>query len=146
MAASATRGGARRSMRSVRPFASAAAVAGLALVGGCGGGGSAATTSAATATRSTTAACTGAAKVRRHVARVPNDLAAVRRAARTGSHAATSRATDRLLLDLGYLPPVRRNRVIDEAAAAVTSVCEDCFQALEAMRPIPSLKYGSGAC
>ncbi|HET8605776.1 MAG TPA: hypothetical protein VFL66_01980 [Gaiellaceae bacterium] len=129
----------------MRPLASAAALAGLALVGGCGGG-SAATTSAVTATRSTTAACTGAAKVRRHVARVPNDLAAVRRAARADSHAATSRATDRLLLDLGYLPPVRRNRVIDEAAATVTSVCEDCFQALEAMRPIPSLKYGSGTC
>lgn len=143
MAASATFDS---TLRSVRPLAGATVAAGLALLAGGCGGGSAATTSAATTARSTTAACTSAAKVRRHVARVPHELAAVRRAARTGSHAATSRATDRLLLDLGYLPPVRRNRVIDEAAAAVTSVCEDCFQALEAMRPIPSLKYGSGTC
>jgi hypothetical protein len=61
------------------------------------------------------------------------------------SHAAVSRATDRFPLDLADVPALRRNRLIDEAAAAVVGVCRDCFLALEAERPIPALAGGS-AC
>jgi hypothetical protein len=63
------------------------------------------------------------------------DLAAMR-AART--HARASAATDRFLLDVGRgdLPIFRANRLIDHAVAAVTGICQDCFQALEAGRPI----------
>jgi hypothetical protein len=32
-----------------------------------------------------------------------------------------------------------RNRMIDHAAAAVASSCEQCFQMLEAIRPIPQI-------
>jgi hypothetical protein len=39
-----------------------------------------------------------------------------------------------------------RNRMIDHAAAIVSPVCEQCFQALEAARPIPALRYGDAGC
>jgi hypothetical protein len=32
-----------------------------------------------------------------------------------------------------------KNRMIDHAAAAVAPVCEQCFQMLEAVRPIPQI-------
>jgi len=106
----------------------------------CGSGGGGTTASVA---RTATTACPGAAKAHRHIARVSEDLARLRAAARTGSHAATSTAADRFMIDVAYEPAGRRNRLIDHAAAAVLGVCEDCFQALEAMRPIPAMKYGS---
>jgi hypothetical protein len=71
----------------------------------------------------------------RYFRRANADLAAMR-AAKT--HAQASRATDRFLLDVGVgnLPIFRANRLIDHAIAAVTPICQDCFQALEAARPI----------
>jgi hypothetical protein len=40
-----------------------------------------------------------------------------------------------------------RNRMIDHAAAIVAPVCQQCFQALEAERPIPAIAHGdSGKC
>lgn len=121
----------------------ASAIAAAIALAGCGAAGTSGRRTAAAA-GTTTSPCPDAAKARRHVARVAADLAALRRAARSGSHPATSRATDRFLLDVAYEPALRRNRLIDHAAAAVLGVCEDCFQALEAERPIPSLKYGGG--
>jgi hypothetical protein len=49
-----------------------------------------------------------------------------------------SRAVDRFLLDVADRDvPVRvRSRFIDRAAAIVSPLCEQCFQALEASRPI----------
>jgi hypothetical protein len=126
----------RRALRQLLLLVGAAAC--TIAAAGCGSSGVASTSTAA-------APCPPRARVRRHVSRVAGDLAKLRRAAATGSHAATSRATDRFLLDVAYEPPLRRNRLLDRAAAAVVGVCDDCFQALEAMRPIPALKYG-GAC
>ena len=51
---------------------------------------------------------------------------------------ALARAVDRFLLDVADrdVPVHVRSRFIDRAAAAVAPVCEQCFQALEASRPI----------
>jgi len=58
-----------------------------------------------------------------------------------------SRLTDRFLLDAAYLGPYSRNRLIDHAAAAASAGgCHNCFEALEAARPIPALKYSSPTC
>jgi hypothetical protein len=56
---------------------------------------------------------------------------------------AANHATDRFLLDLGRAPidNLTRNRLIDRAAAAIVSVCQQCFQALEAQRPIPTIAH-----
>ena len=49
------------------------------------------------------------------------------------------RLTARFIEDLegSHLSPKSRNRQIDHAAAAVATSCEQCFQQLEAIRPIP---------
>jgi hypothetical protein len=50
---------------------------------------------------------------------------------------ALSNAVDRFLLDVASreLPVHVRSRYIDRAAAIVSPLCEQCFQALEASRP-----------
>ena len=120
-------------------------------VAGCGGSdgkpaADAGTTTAAAATTSS-AECSGSkdrAVVRRKVARLSRDLARIRTLAapiktRTlDGTPALSAAVDRFLLDMADKDvPVRtRSRLIDRAAAAVSPVCEQCFQALEANRPV----------
>jgi hypothetical protein len=42
-------------------------------------------------------------------------------------------------LESSHLSPKARNREIDHAAAAVATSCEQCFQQLEAIRPIPQI-------
>jgi hypothetical protein len=42
-------------------------------------------------------------------------------------------------LDRSILPPEARNRMIHHAAAAVAAGREQCFQQLEAIRPIPQI-------
>jgi hypothetical protein len=56
----------------------------------------------------------------------------------TKTHARASALTDRFLLAEASsgLPVYTRNRMVDHAIAAVTAICDDCFQALEAARPI----------
>jgi hypothetical protein len=51
------------------------------------------------------------------------------------------RATTRYASDLerSSLDNLTRNRQLDFAAAAVAGVCDQCFEQLEAMRPIPAL-------
>jgi hypothetical protein len=44
-------------------------------------------------------------------------------------------------LDRSAIDNLSKNRVIDHAAAAVAPVCEQCFQQLEAMRPIPAIAH-----
>jgi hypothetical protein len=102
---------------------------GLALVvlllAGCGGG-------------SKKAACPA-------VVRLHRDLVAMRAAT---TEAAASRLTDRFLQDVDTAPinNLTRNRMIDHAAAAVSALCPQCFQALEADRPIPAIaQAGAGA-
>ena len=64
------------------------------------------------------------------------------------TEAAASRLTDRFLQDVDTAPinNLTRNRMIDHAAAAVSALCPQCFQALEADRPIPAIaQAGAGA-
>ena len=42
-------------------------------------------------------------------------------------------------LDTSHLSLKAKNRMIDHAAGAVATSCEQCFQQLEAMRPIPQI-------
>jgi hypothetical protein len=77
------------------------------------------------------------------VAKLDADIAALRRA--RGNDAATNRGTDRFLLDVATAPVTNllRNRMIDHAVGALGGGCEQCFQALEAARPIPNIRKGA---
>jgi hypothetical protein len=78
------------------------------------------------------------------------DIAAIRKASLTTPEDSPqiNRATDRFINDVSTLPigNLKRNRLIDHAMGALHGQCESCFQALEAGRPIPSIRYGSGSC
>ena len=84
-------------------------------------------------------------------AKLRADVAAIRRAAdlKTSDtlkgNAAVSAATDRFLLDVEQapIPLVEQNTFINKAAAALVGACEQCFQALEAARPIPAIAHGA---
>ena len=78
----------------------------------------------------------------RAIAKLNADIAALRRAK---SIAAINRATDRFLLDVATAPitNLKRNRMIDHAVGALGGACEQCFQALEAARPIPNIRTGA---
>jgi hypothetical protein len=89
----------------------------------------------------------------RALAKLDRDLAALKAAGRVHvknrllGGSAASHATDRFLLDLAKAPisNLTRNRLIDHAAASVVGNCQQCFQALEAERPIPSIAHGENA-
>jgi hypothetical protein len=59
---------------------------------------------------------------------------------------ALRRSTDCFLHDLERSPVgnLSKNRIIDHAAAAAASGCDQCFQQLEAVRPIPAIAEGDG--
>jgi hypothetical protein len=109
------------------------------MLGGCGGG--------------TKAACRSP-KQAQALARLNTDLAAIRRAAALPVTDALkggpeiNRATDRFLHDVQTAPVgnLQRNRLIDHAAALLLGSCSQCFQALEAERPIPSIAHGDLGC
>ena len=82
------------------------------------------------------------------------DIAAMRRAARLpttdrlqGNHAVNV-ATDRFLNDVALAPigNLKRNRMIDHAAGTLAGSCEQCFQALEAARPVVNIRFGEERC
>jgi hypothetical protein len=86
-------------------------------------------------------------------AKITADIAALKHAsalpttdALKGS-AAVNRATDRFLYDTAVAPitNLQRNRLIDLAASALQGSCEQCFQALEAGRPVVNIRYGNSA-
>jgi hypothetical protein len=85
--------------------------------------------------------------------RIDKDLAAMKRAAalpvkdHLKGNAAINRATDRFLLDLetSNLDTLVQNRLIDHAAAMLLGTCDQCFQALEAERPIPGIAHQHNA-
>jgi hypothetical protein len=119
------------------------------LAAGCGGSNkhSAATTSAAAKPR-----CPRKVTVR-WTARLQRDVAAIRRAAQRPTkdtlkgNPAINAATDRFLLDVNKAPIdlLVKNRFIDHAAGALVGSCQQCFQALEAGRPIPAISH-AGRC
>ena len=121
----------------------------IVLLAGCGGGSHHA---AATKTKPAAKPCPEHVRA---LEQIDADLAALKTAGKIhvkdtllGGPAA-NRATDRFLLDLETLSFTRleKNRLIDHAAAAVVGACQQCFQALEAERPIPALAHeGPGAC
>jgi hypothetical protein len=77
-------------------------------------------------------------------AKLKRDVRAIRHAAALPTkdtlkgNPAVNLAVDRFLIDQGSLPldNFTRNRYINQAAALSVSVCQQCFQALEANRPI----------
>jgi ABC-type uncharacterized transport system auxiliary subunit len=117
----------------------------VALLAGCGGSSSKPATTQASC-RDTAAA--------RAMKRLNADIAAIRRAAAKpakdshAGNAATNHATDVFLHDVETAPitNLARNRLIDHAAAALIGACDQCFQALEAERPIPAIAAGDSGC
>jgi hypothetical protein len=113
--------------------------ASVLLLAGCGG--------------SKQAACQSP-KQQRAQAQVEADVAAIKRAAALPTsdtlkgNPAINRATDRFLLHVETAPidNLQRNRLIDHAAAALVGSCEQCFQALEASRPIAGIAHGDLGC
>jgi hypothetical protein len=130
------------------------------LVAACGGSGIEQTPAAGTTTvaapTTTVDKCKGAksAAVRAHkIRRLGRDVARLRMLAAPiqkktlDGTPALSAAVDRFLLDVAdrAVPVHVRSRFIDRAAAIVAPVCEQCFQALEASRPIAGgAKMGCG--
>jgi hypothetical protein len=115
---------------------------------GCGGAaGTAARTGTVASSPSRAERCNGArsAAVRaRKINRLRRDVARLRRlAAPIRTHTfdgtpALSHAVDTFLVDAADrdVPVKTRARMFDLAAGAVSPVCEQCFQALEASRPL----------
>jgi hypothetical protein len=93
-------------------------------------------------------------KATKALATLEADIAAMRRAARTptkdtlqGNHAINI-ATDRFLTDVALAPidNLKRNRLIDHAMGTLSGACEQCFQALEAARPVVNIRLGEKRC
>ncbi len=82
-------------------------------------------------------------KVLHALARIEHDVSAIRNAT---TSAAVNHATDQFLNDDFTLPidNLTRNRMIDHAAAALAGRCPQCFQALEANRPIITIRFRNG--
>ena len=135
---------------SVRPQLVGVALS-IALLAGCGG------SKHSDATPPPEAATTAAAKVRTpHVRALIRDYKtlgvdiAEMRAAAVKVHGQTlkgtpalRRTTGRFIEDLqsSQLSLKSQNRMIDHAAGAVATSCDQCFQQLEAMRPIPQIAH-----
>jgi hypothetical protein len=100
----------------------------VALAAGCG-----------SSSKQSVACHRDSAQAKRSLPALNADIAAIRRAR---THDATSRATDRFIARLEHsgLSLTTENRLIDLAIDGTLGKCHDCFEALEAMRPIPSLQ------
>ena len=115
----------------------------VALAAGCGGSKHGAGTPSTTTSTTTARSPLAQALVRDYrrlgidVARMRADAAKVHRGTLLGTPG-LRRSTARFIDDLerSHLSPKASNREIDHAAAAVATSCEQCFQQLEAIRPI----------
>lgn len=109
------------------------------------------TTFAAPQTSTTHTTC-----VKSHVttATLQREIAAIRAASKLPTpdtlkgNAAINRATDAFLRDVELAPigDVARNRWIDHAMGALNGKCEQCFQGLEAARPVVGIKFPTPHC
>jgi hypothetical protein len=90
----------------------------------------------------------------RALAKIHRDIAALAAAYKLpvkdelkGNHAINA-ATDRFLNDVQLAPisNLQRNRLTDLAMSAIGTHCQQCFQALEANRPIPAIRAGEIGC
>jgi cytochrome c556 len=135
---------------SVRPQLVCVALS-IALLAGCGGSKHSQAAPRPVTTR------TAAAKVRtpqvraliRDYKTLGADVAAMRAAA-SRVHGQTLKGTPALRgttgrfiedLEKSHLTLKARNRMIDHAAGAVSTSCDQCFQQLEAVRPIPQIAH-----
>ena len=111
----------------------------LALAAGCGGGEHVARMPSTTTARTplVRALIRDYRRLGIDVARMRAEAATVHRGTLLGTPG-LRRWTARFIDDLerSHLSPKARNREIDHAAAAVATSCEQCFQQLEAIRPI----------
>jgi len=93
-------------------------------------------------------------KAARALATLQADIEAMRTAARTPTkdtlqgNRAINVATDRFLNDVALAPigNLKRNRLIDHAMGTLSGACEQCFQALEAARPVINIRLGEKRC
>jgi hypothetical protein len=90
----------------------------------------------------------------RALAKIHRDIAALKAAYKLpvkdelkGNHAINV-ATDKFLNDVQLAPisNLQRNRLTDLAMSAIGTHCQQCFQALEANRPIPAIRAGEIGC
>jgi hypothetical protein len=88
------------------------------------------------------------------ITKLNQDIAAMRKAADLPTkdtligNKQINAATDKFLNDiaLAKIDNKRRNRMIDHAAGALAGACEQCFQALEAGRPVIGIRLGVSGC
>ncbi len=82
-------------------------------------------------------------KAKKAIVRIERDIAAIHAAAAANKAAVVSHDTDVFMNDVFTAPisGLQQNRYIDRAAAALQGVCPDCFQALEANRPIVTIAH-----
>jgi len=115
----------------------------IALAAGCGGAKHAVSTPSTTTATTTVRTPRVRALIRDYrrlgvdVTRMRAEAVKVHRGTLLGTPG-LRRTTSRFIEDLegSHLAPKARNREIDHAAAAVATSCEQCFQQLEAIRPI----------
>ncbi len=99
-------------------------------------------------------ACELTAQTRAQLAKAQRDLASLQRLAKKQKGytelgtTAMQNATGRYLDDLtnSQLDHFRVNRLIDLGISAAGPYCGQCFQMLEANRPIPAMKYDGTHC
>ena len=99
-------------------------------------------------------ACKLTTETKAQLAKAQRDLAALRRLAKTQTGytelgtTAMQNATGRYLDDLtnSKLDNYRINRMIDLGMSIAAAYCGQCFQMLEAARPIPAMKYNPTHC
>jgi hypothetical protein len=121
--------------------------AALALAAGCGGGSQHRTTRAATGPRT----CALSAKQRRAIREADQMIVRLHRleAPLKTVHEHGPRRLElqlnRFLLSIGVLPVDERALLIRKAKSAV-GLCEDCFQALEALEPAAQTRLGGSPC
>ena len=90
----------------------------------------------------------------RALAKIHRDIAALKSAYKLPvkdelkGNPAINAATDRFLNDVQLAPisNLQRNRLTDLAMSAIGTHCQQCFQALEANRPIPAIRAGEIGC
>jgi hypothetical protein len=88
------------------------------------------------------------------LARIHRDIAALKAAHKLPvknellGNKAINAATDKFLnhVELAPISNLQRNRLIDLAMSAIGTHCQQCFQALEAERPIPAIRAGQIDC
>ena len=119
-------------------------VVAVVLLAGCGGSKHAAVTQAPTTTTIAKARTPLVRQLIRDYRKLGADVRAMRAAAAPVNKdtlkgtPALMRTTNRFIddLDKSHLSLKSKNRMIDHAAAAVATTCGQCFQQLEAIRPI----------